>query len=62
VVPVLPVFATSVDHVFPLLVDLSIMYPVMGEPPLFAGAVQFRSIWRIFAVAVSPVGGCGTVL
>ena len=51
--------ATSVLQVVPPLVDLSIMYPVMGEPPLF-GAVQLRLIWEEeAAVAVSPVGGDG---
>ncbi len=52
-------FATSVLQVVPPLADLSIMYPVMGEPPLF-GAVQLRLIWEEeAAVAVSPVGGDG---
>jgi len=53
------VFATSVLQVVPPLVDLSIVYPVMGDPPLF-GAVQLRLIWEEeAAVAVSPVGGDG---
>ena len=42
--------------------DLSIIYPVTGEPPLFAGAVQPRLICDAdTAVAASPVGGCGAV-
>ena len=52
-------FATRVLQVVPLSVDLSILYPVMGEPPLF-GAVQLRLICEEdTAVAVSPVGGDG---
>ena len=52
-------FAASVLQVVPPSVDLSIMYPVMAEPPLF-GAVQLRLIWEEeAAVAVSPVGGDG---
>ena len=40
--------------------DLSILYPMMAEPPLF-GAVQLRLICEEdAAVAVSPVGGDGT--
>ena len=46
----------------PLSVDLSIMYPVMAEPPLFAGAVQERLICdEDMVLAVNPVGGCGAV-
>ena len=57
----LPVFATRVVQVEPPSVDLSILYPVMGEPPLSAGAVQPRLIWEEdTAVTVSPVGGDGT--
>ena len=59
VVAVLPEFDTIVLQVVPPSVDLSIVYPVMGEPPLF-GAVQLRLIWEEeAAVAVSPVGGDG---
>ncbi len=44
-------------HVVPPSVDLSILYPVMEEPPLSAGAVQLRLIWEAdTVVAVSPVG------
>ena len=53
----LPVFATRVLHVVPPSVDLSILYPVMEEPPLSAGAVQLRLIWEAdTVVAASPVG------
>ena len=62
VVPVEPVLACIVDHVVPLLVDLSIMYPVMAEPPLFAGATQDRLICDVeMLVAVRPVGAPGAV-
>ena len=40
----LAVFATIVDQVEPPLDDLSILYPVMAEPPLFVGADQERLI------------------
>ena len=47
----------------PLLVDLSILYPVIAEPPLFDGAVHDRLICdEELVVAVNPVGGCGAVL
>ena len=55
----MPVFATSVLQVVPPSLDLSILYPVMAEPPLF-GAVQLRLICEEdTAVAASPVGGDG---
>ncbi len=55
----LPEFGTTVDQVEPPSVDLSILYPVMAEPPLF-GAVQLRLICEEdAAVAVSPVGDDG---
>ena len=61
VAAVLPVFATNVVQVVPPSVDLSILYPVMAEPPLSAGAVHVRLTWEEeAAVAVSPVGGDGT--
>ena len=44
VVAALPVFATIVDQVEPLSVDLSILYPVIAEPPLSVGAVHVRLI------------------
>ena len=56
----LPEFDAIVDQVEPPLADLSIMYPVMAEPPLSAGAVQLRLIWEEeTVVAVSPVGEDG---
>ena len=52
-------FATSVLQVVPSSVDLSILYPVIAEPPLF-GAVQLRLICEEeTAVAASPIGGDG---
>ncbi len=58
VVAVLPLFATRVIHVEPPSADLSILYPVMAEPPLSAGAVQLKLICEEdTAVAVSPVRG-----
>ena len=59
-VPVIPVFATSVLQVAPPSVDLSTLYPVIAEPPLSAGAVQLRPICEEDdAVAVTPVGDDG---
>ena len=56
----MPVFATRVLQVEPPSVDLSILYPVIAEPPLSAGAVQLRLIWEEdTVVAASPVGGDG---
>ena len=56
----LPVFDTITLHVDPLLVDRSILYPVIEDPPLLLGAVQERLICDDeIAVAVRPVGGCG---
>ena len=55
------VLATIADQT-PVLFDLSIWYPVMAEPPLFAEAVQLRLICDDdTATAESPVGGCGMV-
>jgi len=60
VVIALPVFATSAVQVIPPSVDLSILYPVMAEPPLSAGGAQLRLICEEeTAVAASPVGGDG---
>jgi len=58
---VLPEFDTIVDQVEPPSVDLSILYPVMTEPPLSAGAAQLRLICEEeeTAVAVSALGGDG---
>ena len=61
-VAVLPVFATSVLHVEPPSADLSILYPVMAEPPLSVGAVQLRLICEEEADAASPVGGDGVAI
>ena len=59
----MPVFATSVLQVVPPSVDLSILYPVMGDPPLSVGAVQLRPIWEEeTVVAASPVGGDGAAM
>lgn len=58
----LPVFATRDDHVEPELVERSILYPVIAEPPLLEGAVQDRLICdEDDAVDVSPEGDDGTV-
>ena len=55
----LPEFDTIADQVVPPSVDLSILYPVMTEPPLF-GAVQLRLICEEdTTVAVSALGGDG---
>ena len=43
-VAVLPVFATSVVQVVPPSADLSILYPVMAEPPLSVGGAQLKLI------------------
>src|SRR5262249_23290560 len=37
------------------------VYPVIGLPPLKAGACQLTVAWALPAVAVTPVGGSGTV-
>ena len=56
----LPVFATSAVQVIPPSVDLSILYPVMAEPPLSVGGAQLRLICEEeTTVAASPVGGDG---
>ena len=53
-------FATSVLQVVPPSVDLSILYPVIAEPPLSLGAVQLKLICEEDTdVAASPVGGDG---
>jgi len=60
VVAALPVFATIVDQVEPLSVDLSILYPVIAEPPLSVGAVHVRLICEgDAAVAARPDGDEG---
>ena len=63
VVVALPVFDIIVDQVEPPSMDLSILYPVMAEPPLSVGAVQLKLIWEEeTVVAVSPVGGDGVAI
>ena len=60
VVVVPPVFATSVLQLVPPSPDLSILYPVMAEPPLSEGAVQLRlTCEEDTVVAVTPVGEDG---
>ena len=60
IVVALPVFTTSTDQVVPPSVDLSILYPVIAEPPLSVGGAQLKLICEEdTAVAVSPVGGDG---
>ena len=50
----------TVVQVVPPSVDLSIMYPVMAEPPLSEGAVQLKLICEEEAtVAVSALGDDG---
>ena len=59
-VAVLAVFPTKVVQAEPPSIDFSILYPVMGEPPLSAGAVQLKLIWEgDTAVAVRPDGDDG---
>ena len=58
----LPVFAITVDQVVPPSVDLSILYPVITEPPVFTGIHQERLICDgDTTVAVRYLGGSGTV-
>ena len=50
----------TVVQVVPPSVDLSIMYPIMAEPPLSEGAVQLRLICEEEAtVAVRALGDDG---
>jgi len=57
------VFATMVDQVEPALSDLSILYPVIADPPLFVGALQLRLICDDdIAAAERLVRGCGVVV
>ena len=61
VVDVEAVLDMIVDHVAPLSADLSILYPVIADPPSYA-AVQLRLICDgETATAASPVGDCGGV-
>jgi len=57
---VLPEFEMTLVQVVPPSVDLSIMYPIMAEPPLSEGAVQLRLICEEEAtVAVRALGDDG---
>ena len=61
VVAVVPEFDTMVPHVIPPSVDLSILYPVMAEPPVSLGAFQLRLICDDeITLAVRFVGGPST--
>jgi len=61
VVDVLPVFDTMVVQL-EIFENLSILYPVIAEPPLFEGAVHDRlTCDDDTAVVASPVGGQGAV-
>ena len=58
----IPVFATIVDHVVPPSADLSILYPVIGEPPVFTGNHHERLICDgVGTVGERYLGGSGTV-
>ena len=58
----LPVFVTMIFHVVPPSVALSILYPVIAEPPLFTGFHQERLICDGEAVvALRYLGGSSTV-
>ena len=62
VVDVEPVSATNVDHPPPTGDSRSILYPVIADPPLSAGAVHDRLICDDdIAVALNAVGTPGTV-
>ena len=51
-----------VDQVVPPSADLSILYPVIAEPPLFVGAVHDKLICdEETSIAFSPVGALGAV-
>ena len=57
-----PVFATKTDHPPPTGDSRSILYPVIGEPPLLAGAVHERLICDDDTIAaLNAVGVSGTV-
>ena len=62
VVDVVAVLDTIADHVEPPSVALSILYPVIAEPPLFTGFHQERLICDGEAiVALRYLGWSGTV-
>jgi len=47
----------------PVFIDLSILYPVITDPPLLLGAVQDKLICDVdTADAARLVGGCGAVV
>ena len=55
-----PVFATTIFQLVPPSVELSILYPIIGEPPSLSGPAQEILICEEETYgAVSPVGGCG---
>ena len=63
VVELLPVLDCIVDQVVPVSVDLSILYPVIAEPPLSIGVIHDRLICdEDIVVADSPVGAAGEVI
>ena len=56
------VFALRVVHVVPPSVDLSTLYPVIGEPPVLTGIHQERFIRDgVTTVALIYLGESGTV-
>ena len=56
-----PVFGTIIFQVVPPSVELSILYPVIGAPPLLDGAAQEILICEEETNGVvRPVGGFGT--
>ena len=58
-----PEFDTIVLQVVPPSADLSILYPVIAEPPLSEGGAQVRPICEEDdAVAVTPVDGDGVAI
>ena len=60
--PVLAVFGTIIFQVVPPSVDLSTLYPVIGEPPSLSGPAQEMLICEEETNGVaSPVGGSETV-
>jgi hypothetical protein len=61
-VEVLPVFALTVVQVEPLSEEISILYPVIGLPPLLVGAVQVRAMLAPVAVPATLVGAPGTLV
>ncbi len=57
-----PVSAVTVVQVEPTSVDLSILYPIIAEPPLSCGVVHFKSISDgEMGIACKSAGGVGEV-